>query len=487
MIQDDKCDLIAAVSKFERNNNHLLKGPAPSDAERMNSNGFERGRLTGTGPSGTDPVSPWLPPDAGSVNPPRTPSEIPTSRSLGGQGSHAMISGSTMGAIFRSPGEPPQRMYPVAGAGQFSPSHTSAGASTGIAGGPYSPHYSVYGQPSPLASQYGAYYSQYPHVYSHSSPAMLPGGHYPEIQSYSAVLASMGSQVQQTSGQSRIPYVSGHLAQYAASSGHRSSLSSPGEEHLHPETKVSPKPETRETSLARETTLAESGRVAASSKEAKYSSFPSHLRQSSSSHLRELSPQHDGGAGSKDTVYKVPCGKEGSLKHRILTRPPDIHIEDSTLVESTRHSSQRAGEPSTKRTKTYVQSPLATTTTTAANRNPGSSSQQQQGANLAPSHLHYPPHFTKGSIIQLANGDLKRVEDLRTEDFVHSAEISSDLKIDSSTVVRIDENADRGTAVLSFRVGEHKVPVSCLTFNCYLFIGISDLTQDGRCSHHFGF
>jgi hypothetical protein len=65
----------------------------------------------------------------------------------------------------------------------------------------------------------------------------------------------------------------------------------------------------------------------------------------------------------------------------------------------------------------------------------------------------------KGSIIQLTNGELKRVEDLETKDFVHSAEISNDLKIDSSSVVRIDENNERGTAVLGFVVGEHKVQV----------------------------
>ena len=72
---------------------------------------------------------------------------------------------------------------------------------------------------------------------------------------------------------------------------------------------------------------------------------------------------------------------------------------------------------------------------------------------------HYPPHFMKGSIIQLASGELKRVEDLRTDDFVNSAEISPDLKIDSSTVVRVEENHERGTAILGFSVGEHKIQV----------------------------
>ncbi|GLD63599.1 ataxin-1 [Lates japonicus] len=42
-----------------------------------------------------------------------------------------------------------------------------------------------------------------------------------------------------------------------------------------------------------------------------------------------------------------------------------------------------------------------------------------------------PPFFMRGSIIQLADGELKRVEDLKAEDFIQSAEISSELKIDS--------------------------------------------------------
>ena len=80
------------------------------------------------------------------------------------------------------------------------------------------------------------------------------------------------------------------------------------------------------------------------------------------------------------------------------------------------------------------------------------------------SHLQYPQHFMKGSIIQLADGSLKRVEDLQTEDFVSSAQVSTDLKVDSSTVVRIEEHQERGTAMLSFSVGEHRVQVGSCHF-----------------------
>lgn len=71
-----------------------------------------------------------------------------------------------------------------------------------------------------------------------------------------------------------------------------------------------------------------------------------------------------------------------------------------------------------------------------------------------------PPYFIKGSIIQLADGELKRVEDLKTEDFIQSAEISSELKIDSSTVERIEgSHTSPNFAVVQFAVGEHRAQV----------------------------
>ncbi|XP_013880367.1 ataxin-1 [Austrofundulus limnaeus] len=70
-----------------------------------------------------------------------------------------------------------------------------------------------------------------------------------------------------------------------------------------------------------------------------------------------------------------------------------------------------------------------------------------------------PPFFMRGSIIQLADGELKRVEDLKTEDFIQSAEISSELKIDSSTVERIDSGQSPNAVLIQFSVGELKAQV----------------------------
>ncbi|XP_077374643.1 ataxin-1-like [Festucalex cinctus] len=72
-----------------------------------------------------------------------------------------------------------------------------------------------------------------------------------------------------------------------------------------------------------------------------------------------------------------------------------------------------------------------------------------------------PSHFTKGAIIQLATGELKRVEDLQTQDFVRSAELSGGLKIDSSMVADIRASQQRpGLVTLHFTVGEQQSKVA---------------------------
>ncbi|NXF79526.1 ATX1L protein, partial [Sclerurus mexicanus] len=77
-----------------------------------------------------------------------------------------------------------------------------------------------------------------------------------------------------------------------------------------------------------------------------------------------------------------------------------------------------------------------------------------------PSSSQLPSHFMRGAIIQLATGELKRVEDLQTQDFVRSAEVSGGLKIDSSTVVDIQESQWPGLVTLHFVVGEQQSKVS---------------------------
>lgn len=76
---------------------------------------------------------------------------------------------------------------------------------------------------------------------------------------------------------------------------------------------------------------------------------------------------------------------------------------------------------------------------------------------------YYPAHFTIGSIIDLGGGVLKRVESLKTEDFVRSAETSLELRMDMSTVIHMQHDHERNIVVLGFAVGRPQVKVALLT------------------------
>lgn len=131
-----------------------------------------------------------------------------------------------------------------------------------------------------------------------------------------------------------------------------------------------------------------------------------------------------------------PYYRGGSLKHRILHPPPSIRIVEppAALLAAAPLSAPPI--------------PLAEGPRLAV-----SSMHPPGGA----SRLHYPAYFLKGSIIQLGTGLLKKVEDLHTEDFVTSANVSRDLRIDSSRVLQMATGDS--VATLSFSVGQNQVQV----------------------------
>ncbi|TTO15642.1 Ataxin-1 [Bagarius yarrelli] len=54
------------------------------------------------------------------------------------------------------------------------------------------------------------------------------------------------------------------------------------------------------------------------------------------------------------------------------------------------------------------------------------------------------PHFAKGSLIELAGGRLKRVEDLQTEDFRHSADTTPEFHLSTCTILLISPGPTDG-------------------------------------------
>lgn len=117
---------------------------------------------------------------------------------------------------------------------------------------------------------------------------------------------------------------------------------------------------------------------------------------------------------------------------------------------SARHSDMPASEPHAKRQKTESAAPISSTDTLS------SAAPSSQPKECTESSIpHRPSYFQKGSIIQLGDNKLKRIEDLETRDFEASAQLSSNLCIDCSTVINIKEEPHRGTAFLTFSIGDH--------------------------------
>lgn len=128
--------------------------------------------------------------------------------------------------------------------------------------------------------------------------------------------------------------------------------------------------------------------------------------------------------------FKVPCGKEGSLKHRIL-RTDDVRPLDLQKPPEGR-----------KRLQATISPPRSPKKTINNNLSPGS--------------------FTKGSLIQLHNGELRKIEDMRTEDFIISADRSPALRMAESTVVKIDDHHHMGNATITLTYNQRRAQVRCL-------------------------
>lgn len=166
--------------------------------------------------------------------------------------------------------------------------------------------------------------------------------------------------------------------------------------------------------------------------------FPFASSKSVDSHFDRYSDRGNNGSGTKPWATNPSNGniqEAFQAKERQLNEG-QAHAVDPTLERA--GSSQSPGP----RDRQNVQSsrPILT-------------------AQAPPPMANVPSYFTRGSIIQLASGDLKRVEELHTEDFISSAQTTDGLKIDSSTVSRIEEDSERNVANISFLVGEHKAQV----------------------------
>ena len=68
-------------------------------------------------------------------------------------------------------------------------------------------------------------------------------------------------------------------------------------------------------------------------------------------------------------------------------------------------------------------------------------------------------YVVAGSLISLANGQMKKVEELQTEDFISSAKTNRDVFLDHSTLIKIENQEKSPKVTLTFSVGKDNIEV----------------------------
>lgn len=76
------------------------------------------------------------------------------------------------------------------------------------------------------------------------------------------------------------------------------------------------------------------------------------------------------------------------------------------------------------------------------------------------------PHFAKGSLIELAGGHLKRVEELKTEDFLRSADTLPEFHLSTCTILLISPGPTYGFNHLQVLLTDRNTQVSLAQQMC---------------------
>ncbi|XP_066290038.1 ataxin-1-like isoform X1 [Branchiostoma lanceolatum] len=345
------------------------------------------------------------------------------------------------------------------------------------------------------------------------SGAYLPSafGQYPQIESYSAMLATMGNHIQQAQGQGNKPPLVPSQLGIPRQLDQTTSVGTPGQPQLYMAQEVNPEqpqvPTSKQSSdgldrkngvqVSHQVSHAGTGEVLLPTSNMRNiislqtgSQKLSLGLQASSVGDTVLSPNSVKTSVSDDDVFKKP----GAVVTHGRAAPPGT---GSGIAVNTRPLGSRMDNTLPCELPSWPNiilpqaigtqaSPVQYLDTFSATSLPHLSSTNTvhpipstvphlaipPGATLAPIPPPAPSaialshggqvlgHFMKGSVIQLAGGDLKRVEDVKTEDFLQmSGQSSSSLhQVTSSTVVRItmEDGSGAGLVHITFAVGHEK-------------------------------
>lgn len=82
----------------------------------------------------------------------------------------------------------------------------------------------------------------------------------------------------------------------------------------------------------------------------------------------------------------------------------------------------------------------------------GNRDHENQSARNVRNRSHYLEYYYKGSMIQLADGSLRRVEDMKTQDFISCVQATPEAELHRSKILAIETRDNNNAVLISFEV-----------------------------------
>lgn len=219
----------------------------------------------------------------------------------------------------------------------------------------------------------------------------------------------------------------------------------------------------------------------------------SNLSRSSPQNLNRSSPlkpesnqentSQDDQSGNANKKFKVPTSKvpkESLLKYRILHKNNQRNVTQLDSVPTSQQpeltnpsvvTPASSGTLSSFSNGTPCDSNISNPNSSFNSSEASSNNRFKRPADAEPHSLNtsqgdispgvinseiQPNHFSKGVLIKLESGLIKHLEDLKTEDFVTSAEKSTKHRLEPSAVMKMEEKPGSSHIVLTLCYGEKR-------------------------------
>lgn len=161
---------------------------------------------------------------------------------------------------------------------------------------------------------------------------------------------------------------------------------------------------------------------------------------------------------SKDNQEVHHLQEPSRSHHRRYPIPPPL----SSLKRSSSTTSSATSSPSPQTLQSNISGNASSPTSTSShdkNNNDHGQEDQMMTSSDDKAYETGPKCYTRGTMIQLADGNLRRVEEMQTQDFLSCVQSTPDVAVDVSKVVKIVDTTDptrEPNVLITLSVGRRK-------------------------------